>query len=151
MAHEFRKTKNGKKVNIDEIRQFENSKPSVNEYNMLKKARHGGYVIASPKYLNQEITTPMKSRDFVSMYPATMLLYDYPVSNGKLISVHNTSIKQRHALIERAMNGLALVHLVLVKPRLKPGKCLPFLKLDYSLCTYGIQDNEYTAYNNKNN
>lgn len=149
MAKSFRKTANGIKVNQEEIRTFERCKPTMGEYNLLKVARHGGFVMAMPNYIGKDIIDDMLGNDYRSMYPAAMLFFDYPISKGKRIILNRMTKKERLATFEKAIEGLALARIILKRPRLKKDKYIPFLQLNHSTKAYMIPEEEVVMYNNR--
>lgn len=149
MAKIFRKTYNGQHVNINEIRTFESCRPSVKEYNLLIDAYHGAFTMAMPDYVGEDIVDDIEGDDFRSMYPACMLFFDYPCTNGKMIVLKGMNKYERFCKLIEASNKAALMRITFKRPRLKKYKPIPFLKLNYLPETYGIPKDKAKLYNGR--
>lgn len=61
---------------------------SLEEYEQLKRAFHGGFTHANPLFTNH-IVDNITSYDFSSSYPSVMVMEKYPMSSAKLVQIHS--------------------------------------------------------------
>lgn len=61
---------------------------SIQEYEQLKRAFHGGFTHANSLMVNK-IYHDVYSYDFTSSYPAVLVTEKFPMGKGELITIHN--------------------------------------------------------------
>lgn len=61
---------------------------SLQEYNQLKRAFHGGFTHADSLYVDK-IMEDVYSFDFTSSYPAVLVMEKFPMGQGELIQIKN--------------------------------------------------------------
>ena len=61
---------------------------SLQEYEQLKRAFHGGFTHANSYYVNQTVKN-VTSFDFTSSYPYVLISEKFPMGKGELITIHS--------------------------------------------------------------
>lgn len=68
---------------------------SIQEYEQLKRAFHGGFTHANSYYVNQ-IVNDVASYDFTSSYPYVLISEQFPMGKGELITIKNKQEFERN-------------------------------------------------------
>lgn len=99
-----------------------------NVYIMLKEAGRGGNTHAN-RYLSGRIWGNVDSYDFVSDYPAQMMLRKFPMSKFEPYGDFETNEEFQYILDTYA----CLFHVTLVNPRVKNNISMPYIAFDKAL------------------
>lgn len=88
---------------------------SLNEYNQLKRAFHGGFTHANGFYVG-EIENNVVSFDFTSSYPYVLISEMFPMEKGELIVVHNKEEFERNMKLYCCLFDVTFVDIYSIAP-----------------------------------
>ena len=104
---------------------------SLNEYNQLKRAFHGGFTHANGFYVGK-IQNDVVSFDFTSSYPYVLVSEMFPMGAGKLVEIHSREEFERNMRLYCCLFDATFVDIYSTQPYEHPisiSKC-------YSITNY---------------